>query len=896
MAVIISYLPMVSCMFLHMTIIFALVQQGVAYTPIDNYLISCGSSSSKATDADGREWMGDESSTFLAGNLDTVAASTTTQSPFLPSPVPFLGARIFKSAGSYRIPVTPGRHWLRMYFYPFAYEQYDPNLAIVTVNVDDYALISNMSITRELSSLNYVYIRKEFSINVTSTSLEISIIPGKAIGAYAMVNGIELISMPDIVFEDNIYSVDFQLEIPISMSITALETMYRLNVGGEAVSAANDELSRPWETDIEYIPTAATGVASPTANSIQYANGNNYTAPPTVYQTARTMTNFDSVNLNFNLTWSLPVDPGFTYYVRLHFCEFFYNKTNMRVFDIFINSELAQASFDVVAQASFLLGSVGTGEYKAVVKDYVASIASLSAWNTSVIVVALHPTNATAPTKFDSILNGLEIFKLNDSSANLQGSPRPLIEVPTGTGTGTGTGNGTERQSSPSQTGSKSPIIGGVAGAAAALALLLVGGCVCMHMCKKRKEKKPRSQTWLPLGTTQSLISKGSFSSPKSTEGSYASSVRPNLSRHFMFEEITAMTNNFDEARILGVGGFGKVYEGELEDGIKVAVKRGNHSSGQGVTEFQTEIELLSKLRHRHLVSLIGYCEEHNEMILVYDCMANGPLRGHLYGTDLPQLSWKQRLEICVGAARGLHYLHTGSAQGIIHRDVKTTNILLDEKLIAKVSDFGLSKTGPSLDHTHVSTAVKGSFGYLDPEYFRRQHLTEKSDVYSFGVVLMEVLCARPVIDPSLPRDQVNLAEWTMKWQKQGMLDHIMDPFLVGRASRESLNKFAATAERCLQDYGSDRPTMGDVLWSLEYALQLHESSEEKAVDMSKPRIVGLPIRAVGMSDMDDSSEVKVKRSDESNSPLRTQTLASEDSAVTSVSAVFSQLINPEGR
>ncbi|KAM7473794.1 hypothetical protein LguiB_021037 [Lonicera macranthoides] len=300
------------------------------------------------------------------------------------------------------------------------------------------------------------------------------------------------------------------------------------------------------------------------------------------------------------------------------------------------------------------------------------------------------------------------------------------------------------------------------------------------------------------------------------------------LCRHFSLDHILLATNNFDDALIIGHGGFGKVYKGVIDDGtVTVAIKRLSPTSKQEAPQFWTEVELLSKFRHSHLVSLIGYCNNRDDMMLVYQYMACGSLADHLYklgpnGNNSLTLSWVQRLKICIGAAQGLDYLHTGTGihDRVIHRDLKSSNILLDDSWAAKVSDIGLSKIGPANQSasSHVSTNVKGTFGYVDPEYLVTHRLTRKSDVYSFGVVLLEVLSGRRAVDLNRCEEQWGLAGWAKECIKKGELDQIIDPNSSWEILPNSLTAFVKIADHCLHYRSKKRPTMAEVVASLESA------------------------------------------------------------------------------
>ncbi|KAH9326575.1 hypothetical protein KI387_006753, partial [Taxus chinensis] len=287
----------------------------------------------------------------------------------------------------------------------------------------------------------------------------------------------------------------------------------------------------------------------------------------------------------------------------------------------------------------------------------------------------------------------------------------------------------------------------------------------------------------------------------------------PSKSRAFSLDEMKKSTENFSHN--IGQGGFGSVFWGKLPNEKQIAVKVLSLFSKRGIAQFLNEIDLLSRVHHKNLVSLLGYCNESRDLMLVYEYMPRGSLNHHLYGSNslkYPELDWKTRLKIALDAAQGLEYLHIGSTPKIIHRDVKTANILLDNNLNGKLADFGLSRVAMDEEASHISTDVRGTAGYLDPKYFSTHMLTEKSDVYSFGVVLLEIICGRRPVDFKLSEEKVDLVKWVTPYAEQ-FEDHnqilaVVDKRLLSNYNMKSLCNIAKLAIRCTAEEPSHRPTV----------------------------------------------------------------------------------------
>ena len=286
----------------------------------------------------------------------------------------------------------------------------------------------------------------------------------------------------------------------------------------------------------------------------------------------------------------------------------------------------------------------------------------------------------------------------------------------------------------------------------------------------------------------------------------------------YAYREIERATNSFSDKQLLGTGAYGTVYSGKLHNDDWVAIKRFRYRDPNSIDQVMNEIKLLSSVSHPNLVRLLGCCIEEGEPILVYEFMPNGTLSQHLQRERGEGLPWTVRLTIAAETAKAIAYLHSVNPP-IFHRDIKSSNILLDYNYRSKVADFGLSRLGMS-ESSHISTAPQGTPGYLDPQYHQYFHLSDKSDVYSFGVVLMEIITSLKVVDFSRPHSEVNLASLANDRIGRGCVDEIIDPYLEPHRDAwtlTSIHNVAELAFRCLAFHGDMRPTMTEVAEELEH-------------------------------------------------------------------------------
>ncbi|XP_008230911.1 PREDICTED: receptor-like protein kinase FERONIA [Prunus mume] len=851
------------------------------YTPVDDITINCGSSGTSLNMDDNRNWTGDINSKLSPSEFNQANTNTSSQVREAPtsssvSQVPYTMARLSRSEFTYKVPLSTGQKFIRFYFRPVSYgPDFDRSKALFSVQAGGFTLLHdfNASVTADAGKTEKLI--REFCLNIDEgQSLTITFTPNRAISdAYAFINGIEIVSMPTNLYytpPENRYGADFvgNGNNYLIENSTAMETVYRINVGGSGLSFDQDTgMYRNWDSVVEeqkYLDELSSRwTVLPQNVSIKpnFVKIPEYSAPDAVYQTGRSMGKNHTQNKSYNLTWEFPVDPKFFYLLRLHFCEFEPEiiDTGYRSFIIYIANQTAEP------QADIIMWSGGNG--RPIYKDYVVYMPAGPDQKKVKLFLALQANRRDWMTAYnDVLLNGLELFKLSDTNGNLAGpNPDPPPPKPM-------------QPKTPSKQSKKksTPMLAIVAGAVSAILVLF---CVLgfFVFSRRRRDKDTDDDPFVPSG----------------------------LCREFSLSEIKAATRNFNEGSIIGVGGFGHVYKGSIDQGTLVAIKRLKPESQQGVPEFRAEIDVLSQLRHQHLVSLIGYCKDRREMILVYEYMENKTLNDHLMNPksdpNAQPLPWEKRLQICIGAARGLHYLHTGGTEGtIIHRDVKSTNILLDEKWVAKVSDFGLSKMGSmTMSKTHITTTVKGSYGYLDPEYMLRNQLTEKSDVYSFGVVLCEVLCARPALMRTVEKKEMSLAMWFKACHQNGELDQIIDPSLKGKIEDECFKVFVEIALSCMHENGKQRPSMNNVVEGLVQALKLQQNGDKMDEDDETKG----EKKAAIMNESDGGFSSSWTESSDSKNSSRVTNMSSDQSCSTTNNSikgmsgtVFSEIKDPSGR
>ncbi|RZC86487.1 hypothetical protein C5167_030563 [Papaver somniferum] len=387
-----------------------------------------------------------------------------------------------------------------------------------------------------------------------------------------------------------------------------------------------------------------------------------------------------------------------------------------------------------------------------------------------------------------------------------------------------------------------------VIGAFLGLCLLLVASFWLYWGYRKRKHMKVKEEFFKQNGglILSRLLDEREDDIESSRNGKGEKKHR-SIAKIYTEKELRKATNNYHESQILGQGGFGTVYKGTLPDGDVVAIKKTKVMDRSQNEQFINEIAVLSQINHKNVVQLLGCCLESEVPLLVYEFIANGTLHQHLHGTGSAALSWEDRLRIASEVAGSLAYLHAEASIPIIHRDVKSSNVLLDGEYKAKVSDFGGSRLNPT-DQAQLTTVVQGTMGYLDPEYMQSNQLTEKSDVYSFGVLLVELLTGKAVISFARPEEDRNLGSYFLSTMKTNRLFTILDSSLVlndnERVSsvhgHQQIQQMAELAQKCLRVKGEKRPTMKEVAMALHGLIMMSSSScpdvleDEDLINISK--------------------------------------------------------------
>ncbi|KAD7480475.1 hypothetical protein E3N88_03611 [Mikania micrantha] len=616
----------------------------LAFTPQDNFLINCGSNTN-AMVAD-REFLADSTkpgSDFLSSDKSFTLSNPNQNSSDL-----YATARVFSSVSSYVFEINEtGTHLVRFHFSPFYSRDFNLSNSNFSVSVNGVLILTNFRVEFTLVS--------EFILMVDKTHLDITFDPLGNTG-FAFVTAIEVFSAPaDLIVDGGAKSISVDgIQEFKNLSSQILETVHRINVGGSKLTPFNDTLWRNWVPDEDFLSIKSSAKTVTTTQTPNYQKGGSSkeVAPDNVYMTAQEM-NWENVTVNymFNLTWRFPVDShgGVRHFIRLHFCDFVSLSLNQLYFNVYINGLLAYKDLDLSLLSFHELASPFYADF------------IVDSGKSAVLEISVGPSDLSTSLRKNAILNGVEIMKIVNPEGQKFSPKKNHIWV----------------------------LISLIAGG------LIVSCCVILAILfylKLRKKTRTKTKPAESNGWTSLRV-------PGSSHSKFSEGTNNVNKLKIPFTDLQSRTNNFDKNLIIGSGGFGIVYKAVLRDNIKVAVKRCVPGSRQGLPEFQTEITILSKIRHRHLVSLVGYCEEQSEMIL-----------------------------------------------------------------------------------------------------------------------------------------------------RKGLLKKIVDPRIADQIKPGSLKKYGDTAEKCLADYGVDRPTMGDVLWNLEYALQLQET--ESAVAASTDHHTGAPeiVSAAGPS------------------------------------------------